>query len=85
MFKVNNKDTRTTPSEDISHLVLVFLLLTLRKSMPVGWHLTCVQSWQQRHQNDVDDVSRSVFQRKFLDSYHNRAGQTQIYKNDGQT
>ena len=41
MFKVNNKDTRTTPLawrrsdvfivnfEHISHLVLVFLLLTL--------------------------------------------------------
>ena len=32
MFKVNNKDTRTTPErrfEHISHLVLVFLLLTL--------------------------------------------------------
>ena len=33
MFKVNNKDSRTTPVivkfEHISHLVLVFLLLTL--------------------------------------------------------
>ena len=38
MFKVNSKDTRTTPSrssifivnfEHISHFVLVFLLLTL--------------------------------------------------------
>ena len=37
MFKVNNKDTRTMPGvfivnfEHISHLVLVFLLLTLNK------------------------------------------------------
>ena len=36
MFKVNNKDTRTTSVfivnfEYISHLVLVFLLLTLNK------------------------------------------------------
>ena len=29
MFRVNNKDTKTTPNfEHISHLVLVFLLLT---------------------------------------------------------
>ena len=39
MFRVNNKDTRTTPSvfivnfEHISHLVLVFLLLTLSRLM----------------------------------------------------
>ena len=31
MFKVNNKDTRTTP-----HLVLVFLLLTLSRYIPAG-------------------------------------------------
>ena len=40
MFQVNNKDTRTTPDnvlvfivnfENISHLVLVFLLLTLSR------------------------------------------------------
>ena len=38
MFKVRNKDTRTTPIafEHISHLVLVFLLLYLTRQMPVG-------------------------------------------------
>ena len=50
MFKVNNKDTRTTLSvvakrrsgvfivnfEHISHLVLVFLLLTLNMQLPAG-------------------------------------------------
>ena len=45
MFKVNNKDTRTTPngvllmslySEYISHLNPVFLLLTLSMQMPTG-------------------------------------------------
>ena len=43
MFKVNNKDIRTTPRrtsvfivnfEHISHLVLAFLLLTMSKKMP---------------------------------------------------
>ena len=47
MFKVNNKDTRTTPSasllclftvnfEHISHLVLVFLLLILNMPLRAG-------------------------------------------------
>ena len=44
MFKVNNKVNRTTRRsgifiddfEHISHLVLVFLLLTLRKQMSAG-------------------------------------------------
>ena len=49
LFKVNNKDTRTTPIcqwrrsfvfiinfEHISHLVLVFLLLTFDMYMPAG-------------------------------------------------
>ena len=46
MFKVNNKDTRTTPwrrsgifivnFEHISHLVLVFLLLSLNMYLPAG-------------------------------------------------
>ena len=38
MFKVNNKDTRTTivSFEHISHLVLVFLLLTLNMQLPAG-------------------------------------------------
>ena len=42
MFEVNNKDTRTTSCvfifnfEHISHLVLVFLLLTLKMEMPTG-------------------------------------------------
>ena len=34
MFQVNNKDTRTT---HISHLVLVFLLLTLNMQLPTGY------------------------------------------------
>ena len=51
MFKVNKKDTRTTPMayeqlwqlsnygnfEYISHLVLVFLLITLSRSMSAGF------------------------------------------------
>ena len=42
MFKVNNKDARTMPgifivnSEHISHLVLVFLLLTLNINCRLG-------------------------------------------------
>ena len=47
MFKVNNKDTRTTPKwrrsgvfivnfQHISHLVLVLLLLTLSRQIPTG-------------------------------------------------
>ena len=44
MFKVNNKDTRTTPRsglfianfEHISYLVPVFLLLSLNMQMPTG-------------------------------------------------
>ena len=45
MFKVNNKDTRTTGRrsgvyivnfEHISYLVLVFLLLTLSRQMSAG-------------------------------------------------
>ena len=46
MFKINNKDTRTTLCcrsdvfivnfEHISHLVLVFLLLILSRQMPAG-------------------------------------------------
>ena len=42
MFKVNNKDTKTTPGifivsfEHISHRVLVFRLLTLNMQMPAG-------------------------------------------------
>ena len=45
MFKVNNKDTRTTTLaidifivnfEDILHLFLVFLLFTLNKKLPAG-------------------------------------------------
>ena len=41
MFKVNNKDIRTTPVfivnfEHTSHLVLVFLLLSLNMQLPAG-------------------------------------------------
>ena len=39
MFKVNNKDSRTTPFvnfDHISHLVLVFLLLTLNVQLPAA-------------------------------------------------
>ena len=38
MFKVNNKDNDLfiVKSEHISHLVLVFLLLTLSRKMPAG-------------------------------------------------
>ena len=44
MFKVNNKDTITTP---MTHLVLVFLLLTLNMELSAG-KLT------KKIQNDVD-------------------------------
>ena len=43
MFKVNNKDNRTTPLasivnfEHILHLVLVFLLLTLNMQLRAGY------------------------------------------------
>ena len=51
MFKFNNKDTRTTPRsgvfivnfEHISHLVLVFLLLTLNMELPAGRVLNAPQ------------------------------------------
>ena len=42
IFKVNNKDTRTTSgtyivnSEHISHFILILLLLNLNKKMSVG-------------------------------------------------
>ena len=56
MFKVNNKDTRTTPVglvsffnfEHISHLVLVFLLLTLNMQMPAGLFVGIVFMFSQR-------------------------------------
>ena len=43
MFKVNNKDTRTTTVnfEHISHIALVFLFLTLISQMPAGLVITC--------------------------------------------
>ena len=38
MFKVNNKGARTTPdARHISHLVLVFLLLTLTCNRRLGY------------------------------------------------
>ena len=44
MFKVNNKDTRKTFCARISHLVLVFLLLTLNMQLPAGvW----INFWKQ--------------------------------------
>ena len=57
MFKVNNKDARTTPErrhwrrsgvfivnfKHVSHLVLVFLLLTLSRSMLTGYGWTLVK------------------------------------------
>ena len=36
MFKVNNKDVFIVNFEHISHLVLMFLLLALSRSMPAG-------------------------------------------------
>ena len=46
LFKVNDKDTKTTSrrrsgvfivnTEQISHIVVMFLLLTLNKEMPAG-------------------------------------------------
>ena len=37
MFKINNKDTRATLNfEYTSHMILVFLLLTLNRWMPAG-------------------------------------------------
>ena len=36
MFKVNNKDTRTTPCEHISHIVVVFLLQILNMYLLAG-------------------------------------------------
>ena len=68
MFKFNRKDTRTTPLmscclycifEHISHLVLVFLLLTLRRQLPAGiYKLSCnyyarnfyIHPWDKRQQ-----------------------------------
>ena len=48
MFEVNNEDARTMPMalfwcvfvnfEHISHLVVLFLLLTLSRYMQAGWH-----------------------------------------------
>ena len=40
MFKVKNKDTRTTPLvnfKHILHLALVFLLLNLNMQLPAGF------------------------------------------------
>ena len=36
MSEINNKDIKTTSIEHISHLVLLFLLLTLNKYLPTG-------------------------------------------------
>ena len=57
MFKVNNKNTRVASLmpfwcfivnfEHISHLFLVFLLLTLNKLMSAGWSI--VQPYVLRH------------------------------------
>ena len=43
MFKINNKDRRRSGVfivnfEHISHLILVFLLLTLNMQLPAGSH-----------------------------------------------
>ena len=43
MFKINNKDRRRSGIfivnfEHISHLILVFLLLTLNMQLPAGSH-----------------------------------------------
>ena len=56
MFKVNNKDTRTTPCrsgafivnfEHISNIVLGFLLLTLKRQMPAGnWGITLTRDFK---------------------------------------
>ena len=43
MFKVNNKDTYVN-SEHISHLVLVFLLLTLNINCRLGFFTSTVQT-----------------------------------------
>ena len=44
MFKINNKETISAVFiinfEHISHLVLVFLLLTLSRQMPARLHIT---------------------------------------------
>ena len=55
MFKVNNIDTRTTPIqkfENISHLVLMFLLLTLNMKLLAGYLKTLLfffRHWTFRH------------------------------------
>ena len=39
MFKVNNKDTKTTPMNIFHIFVLVFLLLTLNMLLPAGFDM----------------------------------------------
>ena len=51
MFKVNNKDTRRfvvfiVNIERISHLVLVFLLLTSTRLINAGW-IEIKEKWQK--------------------------------------
>ena len=59
MFKVNNKNTRMTfvNFEHISHLFLVFSLLTLIKQTLAGGILL-VQSQQWKHQKNMWDLSQ---------------------------
>ena len=70
MFIVNNKDTRMTPLasfgvfifnfEHISHLVLVFLLLTLSRYMSTGVGITKMKQYEamEWQNNENDDMTK---------------------------
>ena len=67
MFKVNNRDARTTPSgvfivnfEHISHYALVFLLLNLSKKMPTGFIMFYLEKniWMSSLQS-LDDKKKT--------------------------
>ena len=62
MFKINNKDIRTTPFviivnfEYISHLVLLFLLLTLNMQIPARLAFTCTKSTIETLEEGVESA-----------------------------
>ena len=72
MFKVNNKDSRTTPMvfivnfEHISHITLMFLLLTLNMQLSTSTHVTGCFHHQLLLQNPPSQMSAGVLATSLL-------------------
>ena len=62
MFRVNNKDTRTTSSvfivsfEHISHLILAFLLLALNMYFPAGFEVPCIVGFFKPNRIGLENI-----------------------------